>query len=585
MALPHWRLFLLAVTLLLGGVAAEIAQPYLVKLAIDNYINVKNPDPGGLELLLLAYLGVVVCAFALNYGQAYLLQYIGRTVIFDLRMKVFTHLQSLSLSFFDRNPVGRLVTRVCHDTEAINQLFSQVIVQSLRDIFVIAGVLTVMFQLDTRLAFLSMGVVPVIFFVSHWFRKALREAYRATRAHLSTLNAYLAENLAGMTTVQLFNRQAMQMGRFRKINHDYLEANIRETTLNQTFGQTLALLGQLAVAALMWYGGGAVLQEAVTFGVLYAFITYIKQLFQPVNHLTQQLNVVQSAIAASERLVDLLDESPQVADPPSPRALPRVRGEIRLENVWFAYVDEQWVLRDINLTVRPGETVAFVGATGAGKSSIINVISRFYDVQRGRITIDGIDVRAVRQADLRRQIAVVQQDAVLQAGDIMSNIRLGEASITDEQIVAATRAVGLEETILRLPGGYSEVLHEGGQTLSSGQRQLLSFARALAFDPAVLVLDEATSHVDAETEEVVQAAVKRISQERTTLIIAHRLSTIRHAHQIVVLDHGRIVERGTHDELIALGGYYKRLHDLSWRNEPSQSLDWKEESSPRSAKG
>lgn len=567
MALPHWRLFLFAVVLLIGGVAAEIAQPYLVKIAIDNYINVSDPDPSGLKLLLFAYLGIVICAFALNYGQAYLLQYIGRTVVFDLRMRVFTHLQSLSLSFFDRNPVGRLVTRVCHDTEAINQLFSQVIVQSLRDIFVITGVVTVMFQLDTQLAVLSIGVVPVIFFVSHWFRKALREAYRATRTQLSVLNAYLAENLAGMTTVQLFNRQAQQMSRFRKINHDYLDANIRETTLSQTFSQTLAFLGQLAVAALMWYGGGAVLRDAVSFGVLYAFITYIKQLFQPVNHLTQQLNVVQSAIAASERLVALLDEEPEVDDPKEPLPLGRVKGEIRLENIWFAYVDEQWVLKDINLTIRPGETVAFVGATGAGKSSIINVISRFYDVQRGRITIDGIDVRHVRQADLRRQIAVVQQDAVLQAGDIKSNIRLGETSITDEQIIEATKAVGLHETIRRLPHGYDEVLHEGGQTLSSGQRQLLSFARALAFDPAVLVLDEATSHVDAETEEVVQKAVERISQDRTTLIIAHRLSTIRHAHQIVVLDHGRIVEQGSHDELLDQGGYYKRLHDLSWRSE------------------
>lgn len=562
--IPH---FIGAFLLVVGGIGAELAQPYLVKVAIDSYISVPDPDIDGLVRLLIIFFAIIVLAFGLNYSQAIILRNVGRKIIYDLRMAVFRHVQTLSTEYFDRTPVGRLVTRIAHDTESINRLFSDLLVQSTRDILMIFGIVAIMFNLDAKLALASLFVVPIIAIVSYWFRGALRDAYRISRHYLSRLNSFLAENLSGMLTIQLFNREKRQMDQFLGINKRYRKANIREVTLGNAFSHSLRFLTQFSIAFLLWYGGGEVVRGVVSFGVLYAFIDYVQRLFQPIQELTGQLNVLQSALTSSERLVDILDEKPKVVDRPDSVPMPTPKGKIRFENVWFAYIDEKWVLKDINFTIEPGQTVAFVGATGAGKSSIINLIARFYDIQKGRITVDDIDIRDAKQADLRRHIAVVQQDVFLFAGDIAGNIRLGNESITDEDIERAVKAVGLDEFIDSLPRGLQTKLYEGGKTLSAGHRQLISFARALSFDPAILILDEATSSIDTETERIVQEAMATISEGRTTLIIAHRLSTIQHADQIIVLDNGRIVEVGNHETLLARNGVYRQLYELSWARE------------------
>jgi ATP-binding cassette, subfamily B, multidrug efflux pump len=524
-------------------------------------------DYKGFLRLGLLFLVVVGGGSLLNYWQSNLLQYTGQHIIFNIRQQLFRHLSRMSMSFFDRNPVGRLVVRVTQDTEALNQLYSQVLVNLVKDVIFIIGVLVIMLQLSVKLSLIAFAVLPVLAVITVWYRRLVREAQRLSRLILSRLNSFLAENLSGIRITQLFIREDRQREQFDSLNDAYYKAGMKGTVVNSIFQPVIGFLGNVSIALLLWYGGARVMEGTITFGVVYAFTHYIRQFFQPLQSLAEKYNQIQTAMVGAERIVDMLNEKPGIADSPSPVALPSVvKGEIRFEHVWFAYNGEDWVLKDVSFTIAPGQTVAFVGATGAGKSSIIQLINRFYDVQKGSIKLDGIDIRELPVADLRRTISVVQQDVFLFTGDIAHNIRLNNEDITDKQVVEAAKMVHMDEWINKLPEGYSTILGERGVTLSLGERQLLSFARSIAFRPQILILDEATSNIDTETELAVQDALYAISKGRTTLIVAHRLSTIQHADQIIVMHKGKVRETGNHFQLLAHQGYYYKLYELQYKD-------------------
>lgn len=524
-------------------------------------------DYRGFLTLGLLFLAAVAGGSLLNYWQSNLLQYTGQHIIFNIRQQLFTHLSRMSMSFFDRNPVGRLVVRVTQDTESLNQLYSQVIVNLVKDVIVILGVFFIMLQLSVKLSLIAFAVLPVLALITFWYRSLIREAQRRSRIILSRLNSFLAENLSGIRITQLFIREDRQREQFDSLNTAYYNAGMRGTVVNSVFQPAIGFLGNISIALLLWYGGARVLDGSVTFGVVYAFTHYIRQFFQPLQSLAEKYNQIQTAMVGAERIVDMLNEPVDIKDAPVPTPLPTpVRGEIRFENVWFAYNREEWVLKDVSFTISPGQTVAFVGATGAGKSSIIQLINRFYDVQKGSIKLDGIDIREIPLEELRRTISVVQQDVFLFTGDIAHNIRLNNTSITDGQVEEAARMVHMDEWARKLPDGYGTMLGERGVTLSLGERQLLSFARAVAYRPQILILDEATSNIDTETELAVQDALYAISKGRTTLIVAHRLSTIQHADQIIVMHKGKVRETGNHFQLLAQRGYYYKLYELQYKD-------------------
>lgn len=527
----------------------------------------RHKDLNGLLQLGLLFLLAVAGGSALNYIQGNLLQYTGQHIIFNIREKMFTHLSKLSMSFFDRNPVGRIVVRVTQDTEALNQLYSQVVVNLIKDIIVMIGIVVIMLQLSVKLSLLAFAVLPVLALLTFWYRSSVREAQRKARLILSRLNAFLAENLSGIRITQLFIREQRQWEQFDDHNQQYYRAGMRSTTINSIFQPAIGFVGNLAIALLVWYGGVKVLDGAITFGIVYAFTQYIRQFFQPLQSIAEKYNQIQTAMVGAERIYEMLSEKPAIVDAPEPlRLTDHVKGRIRFDHVWFAYNEGEWVLRDVSFTIEPGQTVAFVGATGAGKSSIIQLINRFYDIQKGTITLDGIDIRLLPLDELRRTVSVVQQDVFLFTGDIASNIRLQNDAIGDEQVAEAVRMVHMEPFIGKLPLGLHTPLGERGVTLSLGQRQLLSFARAIVFRPKILILDEATSNIDTETELIVQDALHTISQGRTTLIVAHRLSTIQHADQIIVMHKGKVRETGSHFELLAQRGYYYRLFELQYKD-------------------
>ena len=553
-----------ALLLLFAGAALELAGPYITKVALDRAL--PEGDLGLLGTLATIYVGALVLAFAAEYAHTLLGTWLGQTVMFDLRTQVFTHLQRLSLRYFDRNPVGRLMTRVTNDVEQLNEAFSSGLVSIFGDLFTLLFILGVMVHLDWRLALVTFTVLPLVGVAAFVFRGLIRRAYREIRVRLARINAFTQEHLTGVRVVQLFGREATVVERFRRVNAEHLDAHLRSIRYYALFFPVIEVLTAIALALILWYGGGEAIQGAVTVGVLAAFLQYTRRFFRPIQDLSEKYNILQAAMAAAERIFELLDTEPEIRDDPDPLPLPSpARGEIEFRDVWFRYDDDgEWVLRGVSFTARPGERVAIVGATGAGKSTIISLLMRFYDVSRGEIRFDGVPIHRVRVAELRERIGLVLQDVFLFSDSVAANIRLGSGEIDDARVRAAAERVGAGPVVARLPGGYDQPLGERGTSLSVGERQLVSFARALAFDPPVLVLDEATSSVDSELEAGIDRALAELMRGRTSVVIAHRLSTIQGAAQILVLHHGEVRERGTHGELLRRGGLYARLHELQF---------------------
>ena len=568
---PYRWLTLSAVLLLMLQSALALVGPRLTEHALD--VAIPRQDLGLLGLLAGLYLATLAFDFVVEYGGALLTTYIGQRVMYDLRMQIFAHLQRLSIPYFDRHPVGRLMTRVTSDVETLNELFSSGVVTIFGDAFTIVAIMGMMLAIDLRLALVTFTVMPLMYLTARVFRRRVREAFGDIRVRLARLNAFLQERLSGMRVVQLFGREEASARQFAALNQNHLEAHLRSITIYAVFFPVVEVLTAVATALLLWYGGLRVLDQTLTVGVLAAFIQYTRRFFQPLQDLSEKFNLLQSAMASSERVFALLDEPITVREPAAPVALPRpVRGEVRFDGVWFRYsADGPWVLRDISFTASPGRTIALVGHTGAGKTTIVNLLLRFYDPERGRITVDGVDIRELPTTDLRAIIGFVQQDLFLFTGDILHNLAL-DAAITPEAARVAAERVGADRFIERLPSGYHHRLGERGRSLSVGERQLLSFARALALDPRILVLDEATSSVDAEAEAQIQRAIAELMAGRTSLVVAHRLSTILHADEILVLHHGEIRERGSHRELLAQQGLYERLYQLQLRGQEVRKI-------------
>ncbi len=590
---PYAAWVAVAMLLLVLYSASTVVPPILAKEVVDRSI---TPVVGGqiaaqeglsrLALYGLLYFAVLLLSSAIRYVQALMTAVAGQRAMYDLRVELFRHLQYLPLSFYDRNPVGRLMTRITNDIDALIDLVSRGVVSIFGDVFILVGVMVVMLVLDLRLAIVTFVALPILVVMTMYFRGMMRESFRSIRIRLARVNAYLNETLSGMSVIQLFTRERETFRRFDDLNTDLYRANQGAVRAMSTFQPSVNFTRATTSAVLLLAGSYWILQGQMTIGTLLAFWQLISQFFQPVLDLADKYNILQAAMASSERVFRLLDTPQAVADPPDAVRLAHVRGELRFDRVWFSYqlaaeaalpearpdgpreggARADWILKDVDFTIGAGESVAIVGATGAGKTSIISLVSRFYDVQRGRILLDGVDVRSMRQQDLRRHIGVVLQDPFIFAGTIASNIRLNDATISDERVRAAARFVNADRFIDRLPEGYETVVTERGSMLSVGQKQLLAFARAIAFNPEILlVLDEATSSVDTETEHLIQDALEKLLRGRTSIVIAHRLSTIQNVDRIIVLHKGRVVESGTHRELLAERGVYHRLYELQYR--------------------
>ncbi len=558
----------LAILVLLLSSFAQLAGPYLTKLGIDNFIAQGNA--GGLRTICVLYLLILMVDAIFQFCETYLVNWIGQKAMFDMRSQIFAHIQSLPIPYFDRNPVGRLVTRVTTDVSSLHQMLSSGAVAIFGDIFKLVGIVGVLLFLNWKLALVTFSVLPLLFYATFLFKRLVREIYRVIRLRIARINTFLQENVSGMSVVQLFRREATNFNKFDRLNAEHRDSYLQTILYYAMFFPVVRLISSLAVALIVWYGGGRVIQGALTFGGLVAFIQYADMFFRPIMDLSEKYNLMQSAMASSERIFKIMDEKsePWAVNRLHPR--PNCRGEIEFRNVWFAYKNDDFVLEDISFHVRPGEKVAFVGATGAGKTSLLSLLLRYYDTSRGEIFLDGVNIQEINPRDLRRYFGMVMQDIFIFDGSVARNIRLEDSEITDEQVRNAARDVHAEHFIEKLPQQYEHAVLERGKGLSVGQRQLLSFARALAHDPPILILDEATSSVDTETELLIQDALQRLMQNRTSLVVAHRLSTVQNSDRIIVLHKGRIREIGSHHELLARRGLYHQLYQLQYAQQERQ---------------
>ena len=576
-----------AVTLIILSSTIQLVTPLLTAAAIDLYVRPPEaettfnrllggaigriglePTPReGVLLMAILYVGVLLCGFVVRYAQSFVMQMMGQRIMFDIRRDIFDRLQALPIRYFDRNPVGRLVTRATTDVGALNELFTAGFVTIFGDLAMLVGIMTVLFAVSWKLALVSFAILPFLLLLSAWFKRRVRTSYRAVRKRIARINAYLQEHIGGMAVVQLFGVEKRVDDRFGEINEDHRVANVDAIRYYAIYYPAIELITAFGLALVIWYGGGSVLAGTLTFGFLVAYLQYVQRFYQPLADLSDKVNILQSAMAAGERIFGLLDQNVAIASPEHAHRPERIDGAIAFRDVRFAYVEDEPVLHDLSLEIAAGETVAVVGHTGAGKSTLANLLLRFYDVDGGSVTVDGVDIREWDLGLLRRAVAIVLQDVFLFSGTLASNIRLGEEGITDERIAWATREVGIAPLIEQLPDGLDTEVRERGSGLSVGQKQLVAFARALAADPRILILDEATASVDTETEQQIQHALDRLLVDRTSLVIAHRLSTIQKADRIVVLHKGRLAEQGTHHELIERDGIYRKLYELQWNRE------------------
>ena len=560
----RWNLVLIGF-LMVGSTLFQLVGPYLMQIAIDKHIIPRQAN--GLGLIATFLILGLVGEFVFLYFQETHMQMIGQHVMRDLRHKLFTHLQKLDVQYFDKNPVGRLMTRVMGDVQVLNELFASGVITVFANLLIIIGIMVAMLLYNWKLALVTFTVLPIIFIATLVYQIYSRRAFREQRKQVARINAFLQENIVGMTTMKLFAQETRSFHRFNERNRRYLAANLRSIFYYSIFFPLIEVTASLATAVIIWYGGGQLIQGTLTFGVLVAFIRYAERFFWPIRELSEKYTIFQNAMASSERIFQLLDTDPSIVSTVEKKNIKELKGDIEFRNVWFAYNDDDYVLKDVSFTVKPGEKVALVGHTGAGKSSIINLLCRFYDINKGQILIDGVDIQHINIEDLRGAISIVQQNIFLFSDTIERNISLGDTSITSEYIQSASKYVNLDRFVEKMPDAYKTEIKEDGGGLSVGQKQLVAFARALASDPSILILDEATSSVDTETEILIEQALNRLMEKRTSVVIAHRLSTIQNADKIIVMHRGEIRESGTHNDLLQKGGIYHRLYQLQYKGQ------------------